>query len=1114
MGAHYIVMSSKSQASDGVAGVGQRRRGMAGSGGDATSTPAETVDSTLSCPSCKRDLGERPRPARVQHIRKCKQPPAGATGYACQDCDRSFPTYIGLQQHRKKGHAAEYNQADAECAEQTEGRKRRWNTAEELKLAEIEVALGPNLSQMEINSRLSQESGRSVDAIKKRRKLESYLRALTMARDQANKPETLSGEEGSEPENQESEGSTQSLSGGDQSVQPSCDPVEPNHQEARSPPYLRLEPVDAPCRYIPSGEICATLRSVVEECSRPMAEIVQKILDDHMSLADLDESLSGFVHSLPGKTVPKRRQGRGKAKWRGGGKKRGKKQSERALRFKHLQEEYRKNPSHAAKMVLDETKPPDEVPPPEEVEEFYKSLFGIPADLPEPRGKTKGEINLFYPISRREIKQQLSKLKDSAKGPDGIARRDLRSANVHDLVAFANIVFGSRLVPAALRENRTTLLPKTGDLKSVTNWRPVTVSSLLLRLIHKVIASRLSKQVPLHSSQRGFTAQDGLLANTHVLQTVIRERKRLAQPLYLLSIDLAKAFDKVSPQVIRRALVRKSVDRHTIEYIMAIYRDVTTTITVGGTTSCIINIQRGVKQGDPTSGILFNLIIDSLLEELEEQFGVQVGVGEDGEPVRVAGMGFADDTVLLSDTPDGMQRHIRRLEGWLIASAMEVNVAKCKALQYVKVPTAKRTAVVTRPMFQINGIPVQCLEVGSQLKYLGLSYSERGVTQPGPQNLSLLLERLRKAALRPFQKMRILRTYLIPRLYHTLQTPAVNLKGLKFLDGLIRTFVKVTCHLPKTTPDAFLYARVKEGGLGLPLLELSIPTVYRRRMEKLEEKGDAYVRAALATPTMTQLKERLLKFCKGVRSAAQYHRRMRTNLEETALGSGLALNTNSRGSSWVYEPPSSWTGRDYVKAVQLRCGLLPTRGAPYIKDPKMAACRNTQCTKRSTRETLYHVLQRCPITHWARIERHDAVCEVLAHDLKEKGYSVSAEPRIRKSGKLFKPDLICVSPGGKTADIVEVSVAYEYRASLKAAYGLKAKAYTEIVDVVQRDFKVDSVRIVPWIVGARGGEHPSNIRLQREWGIDTSRATACLCLKYGAYIHRQFMASVWRKSMK
>ena len=57
-----------------------------------------------------------------------------------------------------------------------------------------------------------------------------------------------------------------------------------------------------------------------------------------------------------------------------------------------------------------------------------------------------------------------------------------------------------------------------------------------------------------------------------------------------------------------------------------------------------------MKQGDPTSGILFNIIIDVLLASLKEEHGVEIGREE--IPIRVAGMGFADDTVLIAECPE------------------------------------------------------------------------------------------------------------------------------------------------------------------------------------------------------------------------------------------------------------------------------------------------------------------------------------------------------------------------------------------------------------------------------------------------------------------------------
>ena len=1083
---------SRKQASDPGSSLRATRRGLA-RGGESSNTPAPTDGIARQlCPSCNTDLSDRAQSQVAQHIRRCIRPAPGDDGmYGCDVCQKRYKSYAGVRQHKKLSHAEQYNQAEVALAEQTGGGRARWTPALEQKLAALELDLPPGTMQKDINLALATSCGKSIDAVKKRRQAASYQLAL----------ETVRKEREEQQEKSPSDGSSRPSS-------PEPDREQSPERPSRSPPFIHVERVDSSCSLISSRSICTTLRSVVANCSPAMASIVNDVLRDRVTLDGLDEALSGFVHTLPGKSLPKLRAKKGVR----GARKRGKRQTDRALGFKILQEAYRKNPSHAAKMVLDEAKAPDQVPKGEEVDDFYGKLFGTPADLPEPRGKTSGKIDLSYGISSAEIKQQLRSLKDSAAGPDGVTRGDLRRTNVCDLVAFANLVFGSHRVPAALRVNRTTLLPKSGDLTQVTNWRPVTISSLLLRLIHKVVARRMSDGVPLHCSQRGFSPQDGIMANVHVLQAVIKERKRKAKPLFILSVDLAKAFDKVSPQVIKRGLIRKGIDSHTIGYILSIYEDVTTTISVGSYTSKPIAVKRGVKQGDPTSGILFNIIIDELLSSLKEEHGVEIGREENGEPIRVAGMGFADDTVLIAESPEGMELLIKSLERFLAVSGMEVNVRKCNALQFVKVPTAKRTAVDTRPMFRICGQPVACLSVESQLKYLGLTFDSKGSVHPGPANLQQLLERLRRAALRPWQKLHLLKANLLPRLFHSLQNPAISLKSLKFLDTLVKSFVKAVLHLPKTTPDAFLYARVKDGGFGIPKIALAIPSIYRRRLEKLEEKGDRYVQAALGSQAMQQLLARLRKFSRGVTTAVSYQRRLQHELGETALGGGVAFTSTANGSSWVQAPPPSWKGGDYIKAVQLRCGLLPTRGPPYVRNPELYVCRNVSCARKGVRESLYHVLQRCPVTHWARIERHDALCALLQRDLTGKGYKVRPEPRYRVGGELLKPDLVAISPDGRTAYILELTVAYEVKGSVRKAFTIKAAKYVPIVDKVKGECEVERVRIVPYVVGARGGEHPANRGFLGELGLDLGiqRSLACVALRYGSMIHRQFMSAAWR----
>ena len=63
--------------------------------------------------------------------------------------------------------------------------------------------------------------------------------------------------------------------------------------------------------------------------------------------------------------------------------------------------------------------------------------------------------------------------------------------------------------------------------------------------------------------------------------------------------------------------------------MLEMYRHATTEVTVGGQTTRKIRIKAGVKQGCPLSPLLFNLILDELLEKLKQtEIGVKTVIAE------------------------------------------------------------------------------------------------------------------------------------------------------------------------------------------------------------------------------------------------------------------------------------------------------------------------------------------------------------------------------------------------------------------------------------------------------------------------------------------------------
>ncbi|CAF5032397.1 unnamed protein product, partial [Rotaria sp. Silwood1] len=117
-----------------------------------------------------------------------------------------------------------------------------------------------------------------------------------------------------------------------------------------------------------------------------------------------------------------------------------------------------------------------------------------------------------------------------------------------------------------------------------------------------------------------------------------------------------------------------------IDLINNQYENCYTAMSYTDRSSKLISIKRGVKQGDPMSSILFNLVIDELFEIIGDHFGYELqGVG------KVNGHAFADDIALISGSESGMQQLLSETEKFLTTRGFDLNVEKCIGIGLRKV---------------------------------------------------------------------------------------------------------------------------------------------------------------------------------------------------------------------------------------------------------------------------------------------------------------------------------------------------------------------------------------------------------------------------------------------
>jgi hypothetical protein len=76
-------------------------------------------------------------------------------------------------------------------------------------------------------------------------------------------------------------------------------------------------------------------------------------------------------------------------------------------------------------------------------------------------------------------------------------------------------------VPLVLKSSRTSLIPKLPNPAQPKDYRPISVSSHMVRCFNKILAARISEGCSIDGSQKAFVPVDGCQEHLAVLEAVL-----------------------------------------------------------------------------------------------------------------------------------------------------------------------------------------------------------------------------------------------------------------------------------------------------------------------------------------------------------------------------------------------------------------------------------------------------------------------------------------------------------------------------------------------------------------------------------------------------------------
>ena len=287
-----------------------------------------------------------------------------------------------------------------------------------------------------------------------------------------------------------------------------------------------------------------------------------------------------------------------------------------------------------------------EIPAIETFKEFWGNIWRDESKTPNKPWMEKVKTQLGESVvviedlyfCEAELKVVIKKKKNwTAAGIDGIPNywwKSLKSTWEPMSCAMQNWLEHPEIMPKWIASGRTVLIPKTKNLTSAREYRPITCLNTLYRLFTGVLARYLKNHADKNNiwDQNQLGAHEGVLGTVDQLlvdNCIMDEVRTHHRDLAVAYYDYQKAYDMVRHDWILRVFEWMKVPLKVILVIKGVMKRWKTQLEVGTTREKVksswINIQKGFLQGDSFSPVGFCLAEVPVAMLIRETEGYKMG---------------------------------------------------------------------------------------------------------------------------------------------------------------------------------------------------------------------------------------------------------------------------------------------------------------------------------------------------------------------------------------------------------------------------------------------------------------------------------------------------------
>ena len=337
--------------------------------------------------------------------------------------------------------------------------------------------------------------------------------------------------------------------------------------------------------------------------------------------------------------------------------------------------------------------------------------------IPKEREEFEFEHEVCKKVLVEDVKKVVKEIKsDRASGVDRVSATMLQAASEKGLKLLTSLVNESiqeGRVPEILQVGKMTLIDKKEPSLEVNKKRPLTVSSVVLSVLTKIVHKRMNEICEREGFyghiQYGFRQKRSTVDCVFMILAALRAAKRKHKAISLAFCDIAKAYDTVCRELLYTKLRNIGFGGKVVALIRSMYYNDCVRVNLAQGLSDPVYFTQGVKQGCSLSPMLFALYIASLGTALHNtNLGIEFG------HVTLTALFFADDLLLLSSTPKGgMNKLLNLVTEFCNDMRMKLSVTK--------------TYILTNAQYNVSWtVEDETIEEILIAKYLGVHIQLRG----------------------------------------------------------------------------------------------------------------------------------------------------------------------------------------------------------------------------------------------------------------------------------------------------------------------------------------------------------------------------------------------------